>query len=320
MKPTIRELASKHWTSERLQKLTQGKKLLLLPTNGSELLFQIGLLNKDATMSADNTSKFLQINHMLELMRRPLEELKSRFTTVKILDCGCGNSYLTFLVAWLFRDYWEHPLEIWGIDSNPKAIESSKKKAQGLGWEDFVKFECTSVDGFFQNFLSNHADDLKAARFHGVVSLHACDTATDDAIGFGLRSGADFIASAPCCQAELSKKWTALAAQNLPHDFRVVFNSPNLRRDSAAVMTDALRVLLIRGSGYEVVTTEFVPSQHTPKNRLILAERLGQFLKESLGVSKNLSQALGQVDIKLASLIPEKPMSILEDLKLSEKS
>jgi len=307
----IQENAALHWNKERLEKLTHGKKLLLLPTNGSELLFQLGLLNKDGSLSADNTSKFLQINHMLEVMRRPLEELKKRFSIVKILDCGCGNSYLTFLIAWMFKEYWNHPLEIRGIDSNPKSIENSEKRSKSLGWSDFVKFECTSVDDFYQNLMSQHGSEIKSHRFHGVISLHACDTATDDAIGLGLRMGADFIGSAPCCQAELSRKWAEIAATNVKHDFKVVFHSPNLRRETAAVMTDALRVLLIRGSGYEVVTTEFVPSQHTPKNRLIIAERRGLYLEEALEEYTQLSKALGQIEIKLASLLPEKAQKIL---------
>ena len=101
---SIQKAAEKHWTPDRLKKLTGGKKLLLLPVNSDELLYTLGLMNRDGSISADQTSKYLQINHMLELTRRPLERLTERFPKVRILDCGCGNSYLTFLLAWYFKE------------------------------------------------------------------------------------------------------------------------------------------------------------------------------------------------------------------------
>ena len=131
---SILEIAHRYWTSEKLKKLTGGKKLLLLPSNGADLLYALGLMNRDSSISADSVRKYLQINHMLELTRKPLEKLKDRFETVRILDCGCGNSYLTFLIAWYFKEILKHPCEIVGIDTNPKVIERSQEKAAQLGF------------------------------------------------------------------------------------------------------------------------------------------------------------------------------------------
>ncbi len=301
---SIRKAAEKHWSPDRLKKLTGGKKLLLLPVNGAELLFTLGLMNRDGSISANQTSKYLQINHMLELTRRPLERLKERFAKVRILDCGCGNSYLTFLIAWYFKEILNHPFEITGIDSNSKFIERSKERAKILGFDDSVFFLTTSVDDFFNSINKQPEELRKSNRFHAVFSLHACDTATDDALGLALRTSADFIASAPCCQAELSQQWTEFSRTNADHPFKVVMNAPLLRRETGALMTDALRILLLRGSGYEVTTTEFVPSEHTPKNRLISAERRGAFHKDALLEYLNLAGSLGGISIKLERLLP----------------
>jgi SAM-dependent methyltransferase len=310
---SILEIAHRYWTSEKLKKLTGGKKLLLLPSNGADLLYSLGLMNRDSSISADSVRKYLQINHMLELTRRPLEKLKDRFEKVRILDCGCGNSYLTFLIAWYFKEILKHPCEIVGIDTNPKVIERSQEKAAQLGFSDIVRFENKSVASFMEELRLSQEKSEKSLRFHAVYSLHACDTATDDALGLALQNSADFIASAPCCQAELAHQWTELAAKNSDHIFKVVINAPLLRRETGAVMTDALRILLLRGSGYEVTTTEFVPSTHTPKNRLILAERRGSYLLEPLSEYKSLAQNLGGISIKLEQLIPAKIKGLLAE-------
>lgn len=308
---SIIETAHRYWTSEKLKKLTGGKKLILLPSNGAKLLYALGLMNRDSSISADSVKKYLQINHMLELTRRPLEKLQSRFEKVRILDCGCGNSYLTFLLAWYFKEILKYPCEIVGIDSNPKVIERSREKAEQLGFSDIVRFENKSVATFMEELEATRENVEKSLRFHAVYSLHACDTATDDALGLALQNSADFIACAPCCQAELANQWTELAAKNSEHIFKVVIHAPLLRRETGSVMTDALRILLVRGSGYEVTTTEFVPSTHTPKNRLILAERRGSYLTEPLHEYKSLTKNLGGISIKLEQLIPAKIKDLL---------
>ena len=311
---SIQKAAEKHWTPDRLKKLTGGKKLLLLPVNSAELLYTLGLMNRDGSISADQTSKYLQINHMLELTRRPLERLTERFPKVRILDCGSGNSYLTFLLAWYFKEILRHPFEITGIDSNSKFISRSQERAKTLGWEDCVSFSTTSVDDFFNSLDSQPEELRKRSRFHAVFSLHACDTATDDALGLALRTSADFIASAPCCQAELAKQWTDFSRTNAHHTFKVIMNAPLLRRETGALMTDALRILLLRGSGYEVTTTEFVPSEHTPKNKLISAERRGSYHKDALQEYLDLAGSLGQVSIKLERLLPAPAAQLLTQL------
>jgi hypothetical protein len=136
-----------------------------------------------------------------------------------------------------------------------------------------------------------------------IVGLHACDTATDDALALAFSEKADAVAVAPCCQAELANRWRKLSAEQFKSAFSVLIQSPELRRDSCSTFTDAMRVLLMRGQGYEVTTTEFVPSAHTPKNRLILAQRRGNYFEPALVEYVQLRNALGAgigLEVRLA--------------------
>lgn len=298
-----------HWTPERLKKLTSGHKYAVLPTTAPELLRTLGILNADATMSADATRKFIQINHLLGQFRTQLEDLNSRHKSVRILDAGCGSSFLTFLITWAYKYLWDHPAQIVGVDSSKALVEKSQKNANLMGYDDTVTFLQSSIFGFNWNKtvmkLPEAAtdDDVKAARPHAVVALHACDTATDDALALGIKHKSDFIAVAPCCQAELAKEWKSFADKNVKSPFRPAFHNPHLRREIAAHMTDLMRVLILRSHGYEVTTTEFTLSHATPKNTLILAVRRGNFHDESRQEYQDLVQALNGFQISLAKKI-----------------
>lgn len=299
--------AAAHWTPERIRKVTGGKKYVLDPVAGAELLRSLGLLNADASMPADAVRKYAQINHMIALIEPTVLALCARFSTVRILDCGCGNSYLTLLLAWCFREVWKKQAQIVGIDTRADVIAKSNKRAQDLGLQDTVTFETISVADFQRRREAIESEDeRKASRSHFIVALHACDTATDDALALAFAERADAFAVAPCCQAELAGVWRQKSAENFKNAFSVLINSPELRRDSCSTFTDALRVLLARGAGYEVTTTEFVPSAHTPKNRLITGVRRGNYLESALDEYAELRQALG-AGIALEKRLPPEP-------------
>jgi hypothetical protein len=108
---------------------------------------------------------------------------------------------------------------------------------------------------------------------HGVIALHACDTATCDAIALGVTANVELIAVAPCCQAELARGWTDLAERGESGAFGSLWRMPHLRRETAAHLTDAMRMLLLRARGYDAVALEFIAAEHTQKNSLIRAMR-----------------------------------------------
>jgi SAM-dependent methyltransferase len=303
------------WTDARLHKVTGGKKYLLTPTKAPELLRALGLLNADASMSVDCARKFSQINHMLLQIKPLLDDLAARHARVRVLDVGCGNSYLTFLIAWYLKEHLQHSAHIVGVDRNPRVIGSSRERAALLGFGDVLRFHCETAgsitwkdvySGLFVDEVaavpSQTVEDNKSLRPHLVVALHACDTATDEALALGISLEADAMAVAPCCHAELARFWEGRGGGT--HPMSPVFSAPNLRREAGAVMTDALRMLLVRRSGYEVTPTEFVPSDHTPKNRLLVCIRRGRYFAPAAAQYQALSEALDSPTLALERLLP----------------
>ncbi len=253
--------ARAHWTEERTRLLTGGKRLAVLPAEAPALLRALGLLRRDATMPPAQVRKFLQINHVVRVLEPALAELRARHPVVRILDAGCGRSYLTLLIAWCARERWHHRVEVLGVDRNPDVIAECRRRTALAELDDVVRFEAASLD------------ELGAADTHAIVALHACDTATCDAIALGVARAAELIAVAPCCQAELARAWAALAGEPAAGGFVPIWRTPHLRREIAAHVTDAMLALLLRAAGYRVSAIEFIAAEHTRKNTLLRAVR-----------------------------------------------
>ncbi|RLB45185.1 MAG: hypothetical protein DRJ42_30510 [Deltaproteobacteria bacterium] len=220
------------------------------------------------------------------------------------MDAGCGRSYLTFLLAWSFIHRFRHPVEILGVELRPALVEECRRRAALTGLDEVTRFEAGAIDALdvdaaFARAFGRAQEREGAARaaVHVVASLHACDTATDDALALGLRRRADLIAVAPCCQAELAAKWSRIAQSKA--GFSPIFRSPHLRREAAATVTDAMRTLLVRSAGYDVSALEFVPSEHTPKNTLIRAMRRTEGDPSALEEYAALKEATGGCGIAL---------------------
>lgn len=309
MQANFVEKVKSHWTPDRLKKLTLGHKYQVLPTTAPGLLRTLGILNQDGSMSADSTRKYIQINHLLSQFSPHLLELNSRHKTVRILDAGCGSSFLTFLLAWAYSTIWSHPAWLLGIDTNSKLIAKNRGNAKDLDLESVLSFAESPIAGFdwtaeVSKKIEVDVEDPKASRPHAVVALHACDTATDDAIALGIHLRSDFIAVAPCCQAELAKSWKDFGEKRLVNPMRPAFLNPHLRREIAAHVTDLMRVLILRGHGYEVTTTEFTMSHATPKNTLIMAVRRGSYHQESQRELAEMMVSLGGGEISLLKKAP----------------
>ncbi len=280
--------ASAYWTDERTAQLLGDKQPVIRPREGAVLLRALGLMRDDASMPPDQVRKYFQINHMVALLGPALRELRMRHPVIRILDVGCGRSYLTLLLAWCARNVWHHPIEVVGIDRNPDLIAESRRRTELAELADIVRFEVA---------------DVATAPLHDVnalVALHACDTATCEALALGIDLAVDVLAVAPCCQAELARGWAALADEGATGPFAAIWNAPHVRRETAADITDAMRVELLRAAGYDVLAMEFVPAEHTRKNTLIRAIRRGAPEPSARTAYEALRDATGGVDIHLA--------------------
>ncbi|MGE5183964.1 MAG: class I SAM-dependent methyltransferase [Acidobacteriota bacterium] len=274
--------ARAYWTDERLAQLLGDKRPVISPRDGAVLLRALGLSRDDTSLLQPR--KYFQINHMVALLGPALRDLRARHPKIRLLDAGCGRSYLTLLLAWCARHVWHHPLEVIGIDRDADVIAEARRRAELAELSDVARFEVGDI-------AASAPLDL-----HGIVALHACDTATCDALALGIARKADLLAVAPCCQAELARAWAALADRD--GAFAPIWRTPHLRRETAADVTDAMRVALLAAAGYDVSAMELVPAEHTRKNTLIVALHRGA--PGSRAAYEALRDATGGADIRLA--------------------
>lgn len=247
--------ARAYWTPERTAALAGGKRLLLPPAEAAPLLRAIGLLHRGAAMPPRQVRKYFQVQHMVALLGPALRTLRGGAAPIRVVDAACGRSYLSIVLAWCARHVWGERLEVRGVDRDPDVIAEGRRRAALLGLDDVTSFEAAPLDG------------VDAAGADAVIALHACDTATCDAIALGVAGGARMIAVAPCCQAELARAWAAAPGGA----FAPVHRTPHLRRELAAQLTDTMRTLLLAACGYQVAAIELVPTEHSAKNTLIRA-------------------------------------------------
>ncbi|MEV1014459.1 SAM-dependent methyltransferase [Micromonospora sp. NPDC049801] len=179
---------------------------------------------------------------------------------LRVVDLGCGNAYLTF-AAYRYLTGRGLDVELVGVDVREDQRRRNTELAQRLGWADKVSF----VAGTIAEAVVEPAPDL-------VLALHACDTATDEALARAVRWQARWVLAAPCCHHDLAKQ---LRAQPTPAPYELLTRQGILRERFADVLTDALRAGLLRTHGYRAEVVEFVDSQHTPRNLLIRARHTG---------------------------------------------
>ena len=294
--------ASKYWTADRVHHLSERPLPLSPEVSGVPALLRVlGLMNSDGTISAADMRKYRQLNAMLEAVERtifsdavlgtsPALTTSEGMPPLRFVDLGTGaSSHMALLLAFASDQLWQRRARILAVDASEKRVERARQRAEMLGFSsDTLQYSVSAIRDL------PSWSDLCASAFpldrvskppHGVFALHACDTATDEAAAFAIRSGAKAILLAPCCQAELAGAWkranhvaqqhtsSAPSSGMSSHPFSAVHRLPSLRTEMGATITDTLRVLLLQASGYSTTATDFVATEHTPKNRLITAIR-----------------------------------------------
>ncbi len=304
--------AEAFWTDARTRQVTGGNHMAILPREAPVLLRSIGLLHRDGSMPPKQVRKYRQINHMIAVLGPSLRELRDRFEVVHLLDAGCGRSYLTMLLAWVFVHTYAHPVRILGIDRSEALIDECRRRTALTGLDGVLAYATGALSEVDVAEVWRRAfGDTRPPQLHGVISLHACDTATDDAIALGLAEQVEMLAVAPCCQAELADKWLGLNRAGATGAFEPLWSMPHLRRKSAATLTDTFRTLLIRAAGYDTTALEFVGTAHTPKNTLIRGMRRGLDGSAAARRYVALRRATGDVGIALEQRVPSPARDLL---------
>ena len=240
---------------DRAPALTPGhvKRQPLAVDQPNAFLEAIGIMTAEGAVRAGMQAKFRQVNEFLRIIGRVVEGFETA-APIRLVDCGCGLAYLSFAAFHYLNDILAKPAELVGIDSNPEVITKCNERRKALGW-DGLEFHVAAI-----------ADYAPAAPPDLVVSLHACDTATDEAIAQGIRWGSRAILAAPCCQHELNQ---GLQSQL----FRPVLRHGVLKEALADLLTDAFRAHILRLMGYRTKVIEFALPEDTPKNVMIRAEK-----------------------------------------------
>lgn len=242
----------------------------------ADLLEVIGIIDSNGKLKNDKYRKYQQIDRFVELAEPILAELLQEETSLEVYDLACGKSYLSFVLNYYIREKLGRSCRITGIDISPQVVEASTAMASRLGWRNM-------------SFISQDLREFAPAGPVSLcISLHACDTATDMALAAAVRAGSKAILAVPCCQREL-----------LASDFKLealsgsVMSSGILKARLADLITDGMRLLLLRSAGYEATVIEYISPLETPKNLMIRAIKTGKPDHQAWLEYKRLSSECG---------------------------
>jgi len=239
----------------------------LLPGQSIALLQELHILTREGRLNQDTRRKLKQVQHLVQFIAPLIDDVLQQRGDVTLADHGAGKSYLGFMLY----DLVLRPRgagTVYGVETRAELVERSHALAVRLGFER-MKFLATTVQ------QATAATELPE-RIDVVTALHACDTATDDAIAFGLAKGASHLVLVPCCQAEVAgvlRRNKALSLSRTP--LAEIWRHPLHTREFGSQITNVLRCLQLEAHGYQVTVTELVGWEHSMKNELILARRMG---------------------------------------------
>lgn len=282
MKQTERQEADSAAAANPL--LDSGRQYLVRADKAGALLREIGILTAEGKLKNDMIRKYNQIDHYLELVAPMFEKDDSE--EILLLDCACGKSYLSFVMNYYLRDVLHRRCRIIGIDINEHVVEESRAMASRLGYHN-MKFQ--------QADLREYQPPKGVT---AVISLHACDIATDLALGAALKARAKYIACVPCCHKELLDTYTLPQLEPLTKYgvFKARFND---------VITDSMRALKLEAEGYKVSVVEYISPLDTPKNLLIRAVRTNKENLRARAEYDAVRRALGttsELDRRIAAI------------------
>jgi len=240
----------------------------LRPGQSVDLLKELHILTRDGQLNQDSRRKLKQVHHLYQFIENLLDELPANGDGPHLVDHGAGKSYLGFILYDLYLKS-RGVGHVYGVETRAELVERSQALAQRLGFERMHFLHLTAAQAV-------DSPDLPAS-VEMVTALHACDTATDDAIEFGLARQARFMVLVPCCQAEVAgqlRQGKALSLSRTP--LAELWRHPLHTREMGSQLTNVLRCLYLEACGYQITVTELVGWEHSLKNELLLARWTGR--------------------------------------------
>jgi len=234
------------------------------PGQSIELLKALHILTRDGKMNQDSRRKLKQVYHLYQFIEPLLQEVKESHGALTLVDHGAGKSYLGFILYDLFFKALKDASHIYGIETREELVTHSRELAQQLGFGGMSFLNLSVAESIVSDQLPAQVDV--------VTALHACNTATDDAIHFALKKQAKHIVLVPCCQAEVAAVLRKNKGKQLAKDALVeLWRHPIHTREFGSHLTNVLRCLQLEAHGYQVTVTELVGWEHSMKNELIVA-------------------------------------------------
>jgi SAM-dependent methyltransferase len=250
------------------------KQYLIPEGEAVPALVDLGIFTQDYRIVRAKYDKYRQINRFLELIDQAFREDGREELTV--LDFGCGKSYLTFILYWYFAVKQHRRVQIIGYDLKADVVEHCNAVAEKYGYEG-LRFIRADVS----------RDVLYDQRVDMVVTLHACDTATDYALRYAVDKGVDYIFSVPCCQHEINLQ------MHKGGELDVFLRHGIVRERMAALLTDEIRTLVLEDMGYRVDVIEFVDLDNSPKNLMLRARRTGKRSDKGRALAREIAARYG---------------------------
>jgi len=248
------------------------------PGQSIELLKELHILTRDGKLNQDTRRKLKQVYHLYQFIEPLLDGAET------LVDHGAGKSYLGFILYDICIKERASG-EIIGIESRPELVEKSRELAARLGFERMRFLACTVEDSLTSPELPVRVDV--------VTALHACNTATDDAIRFALAKEARHIVLVPCCQAEVAAALRARKNESLARTpLSELWRHPIHTRELGSHLTNVLRCLLLESHGYDVTVTELVGWEHSMKNELIIASKTGKKGSRPQQIARERAEAI----------------------------
>lgn len=236
------------------------------PEQSIELLKELHILTREGNLNQDTRRKLKQVYHLYQFIEPLLQETLAQHDDVRLVDHGAGKSYLGFILYDLFFKAKVGQHHVYGIETREELVTKSAALAKRLGFEGMSFLNLSVAESIDSTALPERIDV--------VTALHACNTATDDAIRFALKREAPFIVLVPCCQAEVAATLNLHKNQQLgASPLTQIWRHPLHTREFGSHLTNVLRCLQLEAHGYQVNVTELVGWEHSMKNELIIARK-----------------------------------------------
>lgn len=248
------------------------RNYLIKPGQADILLKEIGIMTKDGKIKNDKIRKYNQIDHYVELFSELIDKIP-RTKKLVILDCGCGKSYLSFVLNYYLTEVKKINCHFIGLDYKESVIDNSIKTAEALGYRN-MEFHAVDINNY-----------TPATKINVVMSLHACDTATDMALALGIKLNSDAIVAVPCCHREMLNQYSF-------DTFKSILKHGVLKARLADVLTDGMRALMLEAKGYNVSVVEYISPLESPKNLMIRALKVKDEDMEAMVEYMNLMAQL----------------------------